>query len=431
MTAVVFAATSLLVMIAGAWCARWPAVADLDRRARLAIVFAIGCVVAAVLMFLETLLGMPWDRISLGSPLFFLALAAPPMLWRDTRDDVAWTWSDTATLLVIALLTYAAMDARATNGDLIHFWGPKAQQFHLTGKIDTQFLGFQHYYLMHPDYPPLVPLLFAWSSLGAHAFSWWGALLLTPVFVYATVEAFRGLACDAIGPERASQLALLMAAVLTFAMVQGRAAGAADPPLVMFEAVALAAVTFAGERWSGIAIAALALGGASWTKFEGAAFAVALIIAFAVIRRRWLAALVLAIPSLLLLASWIAFAHAHHLLDAYAGNRGALNFAAIPTVLYEFAKSASYGFFFLPWIAAAAPLLLTRRWRLAALPLLVALLVIGYTIFFYLHGPDPWWWVRTSAERVLITALMCVVVASAAALRDVRSRARSASPSVR
>jgi hypothetical protein len=425
MTAVVFAASSLLVIIAGAWCARWPSVASLDRRARFAIVFAVGCIAAAVLMFLETVLGMSWDRVSLGSPLFFLALAAPPMLWRDARNDVAWTWSDTATLLIIALLTYAVMDARATNGDLIHFWGPKAQQFHLTGKIDTQFLGFQHYYLMHPDYPPLVPLIEAWSSLGAHGFSWWGALLLTPIFVYATVEAFRGLASGAIGPERASRFAMLMAAVLTFAIVQGRAAGGADAPLIMFEAIALAAVTFAGDHWSGIAVAALALGGASWSKFEGAAFAVALIVVFLVIRRRWLAALLLAAPSVILLASWIAFADKHHLLDAYAGNRGAFNVAAIPMVVYEFAKSASYGFFFLPWIAAAAPLLIARRWRPAALPLLVALLVLGYTIFFYLHGPDPWWWIRTSAERVSTTALMCIVVASAAARRETRTQMSS------
>ena len=429
MKAILFAAAMLLAVIAGAWACRFRAMARLDRRARLAIVFAIGCIIATVLMFIETLAGMPWDRISLGSPLFFLALAAPAGWWR--RDGTPWTRYDTATLLLIALTTYAALDARATNGDLIHFWGPKAQQFHNTGTIDTAFLGFQHYYLMHPDYPPLLPLLYAWGSLGSHGFAWWGTLLVTPLFLYATIEAFRGLARDALGPLRAAQFAMLMAAVLTFGFVQGRVAGGADPPLLMFEVIALAALTFAGDRWGGIAIAALALGGASWTKFEGAAFVVAVIIAYAIVRRKIVAALVLAIPSAVLLASWIAFADEHHLLDAYVANRGALNLAAIPMVLWETLKSASYGALFLPWLAALAPLAITRRWRDAALPLITTILVLGYTIFFYLHGPDPRWWIRVSADRVLLTALACLVIASASAVRDGEAPGRSASPSAR
>ena len=429
MKAVLFAAALLLAVIAGAWAGRMRGVARLDLRARLAVFFAIGCIVATALMFVETLTGMPWDRISLGSPLFFLALAAPAGWWR--RDGARWTRYDIATLLLMALMTYAALDARATNGDLIHFWGPKSQQFHNAGTIDTDFLGFQHYYLMHPDYPPLLPLLYAWASLGSHGFVWWGTLLVTPLFLYATVEAFRGFARGAVGHERASQLAMLMAAVLTFGSVQGRVAGGADLPIVMFEVIALAALTFADDRWSGIAVAAIALGGASWTKFEGAAFAVAMILAYAIVRRRFGAAALLAIPSAVLLGAWIWFASAHHLLDAYVANRGDLNLAATPTVLWEMLKSASYGALFLPWLAAIAPLVITRRWREAALPLITTILVLGYTTFFYLHGPDPRWWIRVSADRVLLTALACLVIASAATMRDGEPRGRSASVSVR
>lgn len=431
MKEIAFLAATLLVVIAGAWIARLGAVARLDRRAQLAIVFALGCLAATILMFIESLIGMSWDRISLGSPLFFLALAAPRASWRERAAESRWTWSDIAIVLLVALTLYGVLDARETNGDLVHFWGPKAQQFHLTGKIDAEFLGFQHYYLMHPDYPPLLPLLLAWGSLGSHGFSWWGALLLTPLFLYATVEAFRGLACDALGVEGASRVALLLAAVLTYGFAQGRVAGAADPPLLLFETIALAALTFDGEGWGGVAIAALALGAASWTKVEGAAFTIIVVAAYAVTRRRPLATLALLSPSIVLLGSWIAFAARHHLLDAYAANRGALNLAATPMVLLEVAKSASYGAFFLPWIAAAAPLLISRRWRAAALPLAVAVLTVGCTLFFYVHGHDPRWWIKASGDRVLLTPLMCLVVASAASMRGGQLRVRSASASAR
>jgi hypothetical protein len=49
------------------------------------------------------------------------------------------------------------------------------------------------------------------------------------------------------------------------------------------------------------------------------------------------------------------------------------------------------------------------------LPLLTGAGVIAYTLYFYLHDANPAWWIASSAERVLLTALACFVVASAAA----------------
>ncbi|MGZ4807747.1 MAG: hypothetical protein ACXV7D_00330 [Thermoanaerobaculia bacterium] len=426
MSELAFVAATLLVIVAGAWSLRLRLVAELDQASRLAIVFAIGCLTASILMFVQSLLGMQWSRAGLGSALFFLALAVPRRVWRESYLLRRWRWTDTMVLLLVTITLYAVFDARETTGDLVHFWGPKGQQFHFTGKIDTEFLGFQHYYLMHPDYPPLVPLVYAWASLGAHEFSWWGALLLTPLFLYATVEAFRGLALHALGEAAASRYAMLMAAVLTFGFAAGRVAGGADPPLLMFEAIALSALTFAGDRFDGIVVAALALAAASFTKVEGASFALAVIAAFAVIRRKPLATIALLVPPAAVLGSWIAFAAHHNLLDAYVGNRGALNIAAAPLALLEIIRSASYGTLFLPWIVAAVPLLLSKRWRQGALPLAVAALVIACTIFFYLHGGDPRWWIRSSADRVLLTPLLCLVVASAATARSPETRGRFA-----
>ena len=81
---------------------------------------------------------------------------------------------------VVALLAlYGITTARETCGDLLFFWGPKGIHFLRAGKIDLDYLSHPYNFLGHRDYPPLLPLLFAWSQTVAAKFSWWAALLLS------------------------------------------------------------------------------------------------------------------------------------------------------------------------------------------------------------------------------------------------------------
>jgi hypothetical protein len=262
---------------------------------------------------------------------------------------------------------------------------------------------------MHPDYPPLLPLVYAWNSIVAHRFSYWGAILLTPFYLLATVLAFREFAAQKT--KHAAAYAMLLAALLAFGFASGRAAGGADPQLIMFEVIALSALTFADARL----IAAIALAGAVLTKVEGAAFAAVLIVAYAITRRNLRAIATVAAPAIILLASWIAFAKTNGLLDSYARGGTPLQFDKLGLVLYVTSVEASYRAMYLPWLAALAPLFIARQWRRAALPLLVAGGALLYTIFFYLHQADTVWWIKASADRVLLTPLAAFVVASAAA----------------
>jgi hypothetical protein len=107
--------------------------------------------------------------------------------------------------------------------------------------------------------------VYAWNSIFAHRFFYWGATLLTPLYLLAAVLAFRGFAAQKI--KNANAYATLLAALLAFGFATGRAAGGADPQLVMFEVVALSALTFDGE----LVVAAIALAGAALTKVEGPA----------------------------------------------------------------------------------------------------------------------------------------------------------------
>jgi hypothetical protein len=398
---------------------RVPAVRRLDLAGRLAIAFATGVVIASTLLYLYSLAHVPWTRTTTGIPLLVLGLigvlsvggVAPAGTVRPRAG--LHTWTPIAIFLLLTL--YSVLTARETTADLIFFWGPKAQRFHDAGKIDFDFLAFPHYYLMHPDYPPLLPLTYAWASLVAHRFSWWGPLVMLPIALAAIAAAFRGLSRPAIGDERSGWYALLMTAILAYGSAIGMIAGGGDPMLLLFEVIALAALTFGGDDRGLHTLAAIALAGAAFTKVEGAAFVAITVVAYAITTRRFVRSIAIAVPAAILLGSWLLLSWRYNLLDSYSLAKGKIHLDALGSTLQEVLRQSSYGAAWLPWLAALAPLLIRRRWKGAFFPLLVAGGTIAVTLFFYLHHQDPSWWIKASAQRVLLTPLACVVVASAAA----------------
>jgi hypothetical protein len=414
MSALLFAGGIALLALAGS--ALWRL--DLDVPARIAVCLSGGIVAMTTLMFALSLLQIPWTRVSLLVT-FAVCVAVGRTGWKSTERQSTVTQPAPGVWLAIAvpvLMTlYGVLTARETCGDLLFFWGPKAVRFFYAEGIDPQFLAFPHYYLMHADYPPLIPLTYDWGSMVAHRFSWWGALLFTPMLLLATVAAFRGIVARGAGERNANRHAVLLAALLGFGYARGMVAGAGEPPLIFFETIALAALTFAGEDDRTAALlATVALAGAVFTKVEGTAFAALVLAAFVLTRRRIATAVVIAAPSVILLGSWLLYARHFHLLDSYT-RREPLHPELLGQVVSLTARRASYGVFYLPWLAAVAPLPFGRNLRRAALPLITAAGAIAYTLYFYLHAADPAFWIASSAERVLLTALMSLVVASAAA----------------
>jgi hypothetical protein len=404
LTHAVWVAASLLFILFGV------STRSLDLPARLAVRFATGIVIGGTVMYCEALVDIPWTRLSLAIPmLIWSAVAMRPLFAPAPKSGGMAAALQIAPIVILAI--YGVATARETSGDLLYFWGPKGQRFFFAQTIDIQFLKFPHYYLMHPDYPPLQPLVYAWNSIAAHRFSYWGATLLTPLYLLASVLAFRGFAQQKISARNANAYATLLAALLAFGFAAGQVAGGADAQLVMFAVIALSALTFA----DGHIVAAIALAGAAFTKVEGAAFAAVVIVAYTLVRRDWRRSLVLAAPPAILLGSWIVFAQQHGLLDAYARGRTTLHFDQLGLVLYVADFEARYRAMYLPWIAVVAPFAFARNWRAAALPLIVAVAAILYTIFFYLHEANAVWWIKASAERVLLTPLAALLVATAAA----------------
>jgi hypothetical protein len=413
----------------------------MDLPARLSLAFAAGLVFVTTLMYGYALVGIAWTRTSLGVPLLVLALlggrevarsrgsaviaseakqspGSIPGLLRFARND---SFATLFSLVLLLITLYAIATTRETCADLIYFWGPKGQRFWMKETIDVVFLGFPHYYLMHPDYPPLLPSAYAFASMVVHRFSWWGAIYATLLFLAASAFALRGFTGK-------SRDALLLTAVLGYAYSVAMVAGGADAVLIFFELVALAALTFGkGERGAYI-IASIAMAGAIMTKVEGAVFVIVtvgalLLCSFFQRRRRlwphWIRAVAAAVPALILIASWVVFCAKHNLLDSYKKGTEPAHWQLTGSVLTNTLRMANYKAFFLPWLASLAPLVLGRNFRRAALPLLVAAGSLAATLFFYLHIDvnlaTPKWWIAASAERVLLTPLMALAVAAAAA----------------
>jgi hypothetical protein len=410
---IIWTVAVLAVAIAGSALWRGVPLPELGLAYRTSVGFVAGALYVTTVMFAASAIGIRWTVAWIAMAILVPASSLfirtsnlePQSPEREVRGSRFERRGSRLTLAVIlfftALTAYGTLTARETCADLIYFWGTKATRFAAARAIDLPFLADPAHLLMHPDYPPLVPLLYAWGAM--FAWSYWGPLLLTTVLVAMTAFV--------VAPFSRSG-AMLMAALLAFTCAQGLAAGAADPMLVLFEVTALAALTFIGETRGGAIVASVALSAAAMTKVEGAAFVAVAIVAYAIIRRKLVRALAIAIAPAALLAAWLLYAQQHGLTSSYS--HGTLQFSA--ATLMEVAKTASYHAYYLPWLAVLVPLTLTRRWKRAALPLVVAAGSIAYILFFYMHsGADTHLWIAVSAERVLITPLASLAVAVAVA----------------
>ena len=394
-------AAYLLLPLVGLAVWRLESVRRLDLPARIAVAFAAGALITGAVMTILSIVGVQWSRTVLvvvlgaiaGVGLYVGQASACP----GERQAKASLTSGIAFFLLLTL--YGLLDARESCGDLHFFWGPKAVRFFREGGIS--FAGMSE--RMNPGYPPLLPLIYAWSNTLARHFSWFAAVLSTALFLFGSVATVRGMSRD----DRGS---LLMAATLSYTFAVAFAAGGGEPPLVFFETLAIAAMTFIDAPL----LAAMGLAGAAMMKIEGATFVIAVVIADLLIRRDVKRTLTIAAPAAVLLAAWLGFVKFNGLFELYRGAGMPVYFAALPAALVTVAKAASYDLWGLPWIVPIV-LVALGNVRRALFPLLVAILTFGAAIFFYIHLPDPTWWILSSAPRVLLTPLAALLIAAVAA----------------
>jgi len=404
-----FAYLALPLIGIGVW--RLDAVRRLSLDGRLAIAGAAGALIAALMMSLMSIAGVQWSRTRLviAFAAFACAGAASRRIWvRGGRTN----WRSPALagiVIVLAVTAYALLTARETCGDLLFFWGPKGVHFFRAGKIDLQYLANINNFLAHRDYPPLLPLLYAWSHTVSRSFSWWAAVLFAGLCLTGIVATVRaGAQSDLAG--------LLTAAVLASAFGSAFVAGGADPLLLFFEATAVGGLLFIEDSRAQWVITAIGVAGAALTKVEGASFVAAVLIAVLLLKSRPVVRAAAVLPGAALLAAWLFVMARHNMLDGYRGS-GPIHLEYFWRALKDTLGVAGYQAYWIPWVAPLVVIAL-GNFRRARLPLAIAALTFGATIYFYLHGPDDptSLWIRSSAPRVLLTPLLMTLMAAAAAL---------------
>jgi len=313
--------------------------------------------------------------------------------------------------------TYAALTTRSTNADLLLFWGAKAQRFAAARGIDVPYLADPLHWALHSDYPPLLPCLWAFSSLAAANFAWGASLATLPVFAGFLVLAVWGLARLDGDDGVAARSAAVMAAFIACTFPAAGVAGNADPVLVFFEAPALFILLFAADRPGATLIAGAFLAACVLTKFEGVFFVAGLLGASLLVPRRTRirdTAIMAALPAAAL-SAWFVYCRSHGLL-MYLGHPPRLYLSAerLGAVIRRLTAGASYGVAYAPWIVVFLLLCVTRapreRWTLA---LGTAAVTLVADALVYLTAPgDPSLWVQWSGARLLLTPLVCLYAAA-------------------
>lgn len=309
--------TAELLTIALSLLAGAPLALALDpesRGARLAgEAYLLGAGLAAVALLLLSYVGIAWSIASLFAVMAPVSVAAL-LAWRRSPPNSTGaparspTWGlalvvDAVALLLVAGFVLYATAAAVGEWDFWAIWGMKAKAFHTARGIDWGFLTDRWHVYTHPDYPPLVPLVYDACALLRNGWSdrWLG--LLTAAWGAAALLLVRAHVKEATGDSRAAALATIAAS----AFALGPWIGLADIPLL--------ACSFGGcmllRRWLATGNAgprrtgAILLGLGALTKNEGVALlvpvAIALIAAPGTGKLRRLTALW---PALLLASLW-------------------------------------------------------------------------------------------------------------------------------
>lgn len=215
---------------------------------------AIGLVLLHAWMMLLDAAQIPWNRSTLLAPAVLALLAQ----WRwvgvgGSRHPAArgqireaagvLAVADLVAALAVAAFAYASWTLRSLAPDFIYHWGLKARHFAAEGGVEWSLLQGHDASYLHPDYPLMVPNLYAATELLSGVWSEPALMVWSVLFFGLLVWEGRGAADDVVGgaPGRlASATAALVLAGFSIGHLQ---AGAADLPF------ALAVLALARQLW--------------------------------------------------------------------------------------------------------------------------------------------------------------------------------------
>lgn len=342
-------------------------------------------------------------------------------------------WGDLAAAAAVVLYGALAWTRWIATPDFVYHWGVKGRRYHLAGGIDWAFLTDPLGLAQHPDYPNLVPDLYAAAAAIAGRFDeraqmLWSVLLFA-LLLPAACETWRRLGTAPVA--RQLGIAAVAAAAAMFG-IGYRLAGGGDWNLAVALAVALPPLVAPAAREDGGGNRGAALADdlrlgfaaafAAASKLEGMPLA-AILIALHLGRRMRAggaggllrAALPAALPAALVAVPWWAASLHYGLLSPT--HPGALDPARAATVLPALAAALSTA----EWhgIAWLLPLLLPAlAWSPRTRPLALACaLQLAFYLWIYLASPlEPRFYVLSSFPRLLFHVVPAALIGAIALL---------------
>ncbi|HEX5720914.1 MAG TPA: hypothetical protein VF179_32460 [Thermoanaerobaculia bacterium] len=388
-----------------------------------------GAVMFHLLLTAYDFLGVRWGRVAVVLPLLVLA-GLGRRTARTPRTARTLDWGEGAALFALTTFAAFAPTLWITTPDFIFHWGLKGERFFLARGVDYSWLAKEWNWVIHPDYPNLLPELFAGTAILEGRFEaspqmLWSVLFFALILVSGR-EALRqtDLPGKAPRPFAPAGLAIAAFALAGFGIVH-RMAGAADWMPALALAAALPALLRPADReanregdWEvGIAAAF-----AATSKIEGMPLA-AFLAGVQLLRRREMgAALRLGLPMAVVAGTWAIQTFRHGLYQKF--NSGTFDLGRAPEVLRGLAEVAGWkeSWHGLTLVLLAAPLLLLPR-RTRAAGAVISLQLLFYLWTYLSSAVDTEYQVVASFPRLAMHLFPAVVVAGVVALGESRGGA--------
>lgn len=371
-----------------------------------------------VVLTLLDFAGIPWYPWLLAGLLGLLVVLVRRFLPHASApiQPLDFGWGDGLALFALLAFTAIALTGWIATPDFIYHWGVKGHRFFLARGVDYEYLSQPWGFVLHPDYPNLLPELFAATALLRGRFEEPAMMLWSPVFLGMLLVSVReGL--RTAGVSRFSrQAGVALVALVAGAFGIGHLmAGAADWMLALALAAALPPFLRPPDR-AGDTQVAVAAAFAAASKIEGVPLAAFLILTQWIRKPGFRSALWLSLPTAAVALPWLGRAIHHDLF--LATNSGAFEISRageIAAALPEALATRAWHGFSLCGLLLPPLLLLDRRTRPVAMAAGLQLLFYGYV---YFTAPvDTGFYVISSLARLLlhlIPALLAAAIASAA-----------------
>lgn len=421
----VAAAFPVLLGLLGRRLAPWLA-APADGALYRATLYVLGG--ALVLHLVLTLLdfaGIPWNPFllaALGAALYLLTGRLLPRGPERAWSFSGFGWGDGVALFVLAAFTAFALTGWITFGDFVFHWGLKGERFYLARGVDYAYLARGWNWVLHPDYPNLLPEIYAAVALLTGGFDPRAMMLETCAFAALTLAAAREGLRQGLGQGETGRFTRQMGLAL-IALVLGAfgigylTAGGADWMLALALAAAVPPLLRPPDRAGDFQIAVIAAFAAA-SKIEGLPLA-AFLVGVQWVRGVWAeerrlaaAAARLGLPVAAVVLPWLGRAVHHHLiLPSNAGRFDAARAGPVLAAVLETLRDTGAWHGFLAAVFLPPLLLLSRRARPFAA---VATLQLAFDLYIYCSAPmaDTRYFVLSNFARLGFQLIPASLVAA-------------------